>query len=54
MLVKLCDVCVLEVDYSSFVEDSHLRILSKFLLDNVIANEKESHLAIMVDENLDV
>jgi hypothetical protein len=45
---------VLEIDYSSLTEDSHLRILSKFLLDNLIANEKETHLAIMVDEQLDV
>jgi hypothetical protein len=47
-------VCVLEIDYSSLVEDSHLKILVKFVLDNIIANERDMYLAIMVDENLDV
>jgi hypothetical protein len=47
-------VCVLEIDYSSLIEDSHLKILVKFVLDNIIANERDMYLAIMVDENLDV
>jgi hypothetical protein len=38
--VKLSEVCVLEIDYSSLIEDSHLKILVKFVLDNIIANEK--------------
>lgn len=49
-LVKISEVCVLEIDYSSIIEDSHLRILFKFVLDNIIANEKEMYLAILVDE----
>jgi hypothetical protein len=47
-------VCVLEIDYSSLIEDSHLKILVKFVLDNIIANERDMYLAIMVDENMDV
>jgi len=39
-LVKISEVCVIEIDYSSLIEDSHLRILVKFVLDNIIANEK--------------
>jgi hypothetical protein len=44
----------LEIDYSSLIEDSHLKILVKFVLDNIIANERDMYLAIMVDENMDV
>jgi hypothetical protein len=45
---------VLEIDYSCLIEDSHLKILVKFVLDNIIANEKEMYLAVMVDEELNV
>ena len=45
---------MLEIDYSCLIEDSHLKILVKFVLDNIIANEKEMYLAVMVDEQLNV